>query len=147
MKTISKVWRDSIDRLAMGNNHHAPNRYSKVSLIKYNICKQSGWESPWVKSYFPLSISTATSWTKETRKTPLFHDKQLQKYSKSTAAIAKIAYGTLLAEKNMWAMADVGRVPFLWQEIVKMAATWWLSVNCLHCSILIPNYWNLGGLC
>ena len=41
MVTMSKGWRDGGDVLAIPNNQHAPNRYSKAYLIKYNICKLS----------------------------------------------------------------------------------------------------------
>ena len=56
--TIIKRWRYGGDGLAIKNNNHAPNRYSKSYLIKYNICKVYGSDSPCVMKYFPLSIST-----------------------------------------------------------------------------------------
>ena len=77
--TIIKRWRYGGDGLAIKNNNHAPNRYSKSYLIKYNICKVYGSDSPCVMKYFPLSISTtAISWPEETIKPPLLHDKQIQ---------------------------------------------------------------------
>ena len=46
MTTTSKGWIDGGARLATTNNQHAPNRYLKVHLIEYNICKIYACYSP-----------------------------------------------------------------------------------------------------
>ena len=42
MTTMSIGWRDGDNRLAITNNQHEPNRYSKSHLIEDNINKISG---------------------------------------------------------------------------------------------------------
>ena len=72
--------------------------------LKYNIYKLSGCNSPWVTSYFPLSFTTAyTSLPEETRKPPLFHNKQPPKSS----AAAKIAHVKQLVETKRQAAEEV----------------------------------------
>ena len=62
MITMSKGWIDGSDRLAIKNNKHEPNRYSKFYLIKDNICKLSICNSPWVTSYCRLSLTTISTY-------------------------------------------------------------------------------------
>ena len=77
---MNKVCRDRGDRLAITNNQHAPDRYSKVYLIQDAICKLYGRDSPWVTNHHPFFLTTtATFLKKETKKLQPFHDKQLQK--------------------------------------------------------------------
>ena len=69
MTIMSKVWIDSSNILAITNNHHAPNRYSKAYAIKDNICKLYVCDSPWLTRYLLLSITTTvTSWPEEKSK-------------------------------------------------------------------------------
>ena len=44
---MSKLHREGGNILTITNNKHAPNIYSKAYLIKYNICKISGYNSQW----------------------------------------------------------------------------------------------------
>ena len=55
---VNKEKGDGDNRLAMTNNRHAPNRYSKAYLIKDRIYKLSGSYTPLLASYHPLSITT-----------------------------------------------------------------------------------------
>ena len=98
MTTMSKGWRDSGNVLAITNNQRAPSRYSKASLIKYNICKLSRLGVPWVKRYCLLYITTiSTYWPKETKKPLLLHDKQLQTSQKHSYSATKSAYGMCIS--------------------------------------------------
>ena len=82
------------DRLAITNNNHGPNRYSKVYLIEDHICKLSGCDSPWATIYCPLYFSaTTTFWPKEIRKLQPFHDNNIQKNSLKLENILCHAYG------------------------------------------------------
>ena len=62
MTTMSKGWRDGDSILAIKNNQHASNKYSKVSLIEDNICKLYGHHSPWGIRYLPLSLTATTTY-------------------------------------------------------------------------------------
>ena len=79
MTIMSKGWRYRGYILAITKNQYAPNRYSKVYLIKDNICKLFVCKSPWVTKYRQFYLTTnATSWTEETNKPQPFQDKQIQ---------------------------------------------------------------------
>ena len=79
--TLSKGWRDGNKRLAIRNNQHTPNIYSKLSLIEGNKYKLSGCESPFEKGYLLFFLATtANSRPEEAIKKIPLQNKPIQTY-------------------------------------------------------------------
>ena len=144
MITMSTEWRYANDGLAITKNQHEPNRYSKSNLFEDNIFKRSMLDSSWVTRYFLLSLTiTTTSWSKETRKPPPIHDKQLQKYPPPQN---KLAYVMRLDEIKILNSVNSESILRWCKTTVKGVAQWKLYTNCVDCSTPIKNWHNYWGL-
>ena len=140
MTIMSKVCRCRSYRLAIINDQHAPNIYSKAYLIEDNICKLSVCDSPWVTIYHLFfSATTVTSWPGERRNHRRFtinSSKNLRCYRKN------IVWHMARRDENY-----VVSKPCWWRKIIKMVVVWSLSVDFVDCSIPGPKYHNFWRQC
>ena len=128
MKTMIRGWRYGGDRLAITKNQHAPNRYSKASIIEDNICKLSLCNSPWLTRYLSLyPTSTNYSWTKDKGKCSHFK----MNISKQLLFCRKIANGTNPGETKRQDAVEVRRGSWQWKKIVKTDTPRVLSIDCV----------------
>ena len=61
MITMSKGWREGINRSAITNNQHAPNRYYSLPSSKYNTYNIYILYLLWLTSYCLLDFTSATT--------------------------------------------------------------------------------------